>query len=293
MKIARNIARYMFAPMLALIGLIHASYGQNISLGPNASIDDETGGDQRGEYSAVVERRDIGIKEVIADEYKRRYQDWKSEFLSTEIGRKQWEFYSRHPRFVLTITVSQDVLNGARTNQYRWSESGELISATITLGSQIDKGFPDPVYYPVLNALKPKGSMQPVMGKVVAAAKIAHEFGHLNRAVSADGALYRLQYCLIPVYNSILQNNGFNTKDPRVIEVARKIGGTPVEINEDGEYWGEANAMLYLHERITKESYRRWFVARIKENVEQYANTCRERFLSLLNRNEIISCRNR
>jgi len=44
---------------------------------------------------------------VIEDKYKKRYQEWKDEFLSTEIGRAQWEVYSRHPHFALTITVAR------------------------------------------------------------------------------------------------------------------------------------------------------------------------------------------
>jgi hypothetical protein len=285
MNSAENIARYIFALIVVLVGLIFAASGQNISDDLNASTGNDSGRNRSGEYSTAVGLRLSGIKEVVADEYKNRYREWKSEFLSSESSRRQWEFYARHPHFVLTITMSEDIRNGARTNQYKWSESGQLISATITLGSQIDKGFPDPIYYPVINALQTKcPSSQPVTGKVLAAAKIAHEFGHLNRAASTDGTLYQLQYLLIPIYNTILQKNGFNTQDPRLIGLAGRMGGTPVEIYEDGEYWGEANAMLYLRERITEERLQRSLVARIKENVGRYTNTCRERFLQLLNR---------
>ena len=277
-----------------LAGFFSVASGQTISADLNGWDRNDIGRNRIGEYSTGVGMRGTGIKEVVPDEYRNRYRAWKSEFLSTESGRRQWDFYARHPHFGLTITVSEYVRNGARTHQYKWSESGELISATITLGSQIDKGFPDPIYYPVINALQTKlSSSQPVAGKVLAAAKIAHEFGHLNRAAGADGTLYQLQYLLIPIYNSILQKNGFNTQDPRLIGLAGRMGGTPVEIYEDGEYWGEANAMLYLRERITTESLRRPLIARIKENAELYADTCRERFLSLLNRDEVVARRDR
>jgi len=292
MKSARNIARYIFAPILVVAGLILVAYAQNLSSNPNASIGDVTRINRRGESSTVIELPGSGINEVIADEFVSRYLEWKREFLSAEIGRRQWEFYARHPSFLLTITVSEDMGGGARTNQYQWNETDEMISATITLGSQIDKGFPEPAYYPVINALKPTLSSPKIGGRILAAAKIAHEFGHLNRAVNATGALYRLQSRLTPVYNTIFQNNGFDTEDPRLIEVAREMGGTPVEIQADGEYWGEVNAMQYLGERISKESHRRWFVSRFKENIKRYA-TCRERFQSLINRNDFISSRGR
>jgi len=291
MKSARN-ALYIFAPILVVVLPIHVAYAHNFFSNWNAPLGDVTGINRDGESSAVIERPGGGIKEVIADEFISRYLEWKREFLSTEIGRRQWEFYARHPSFLVTITVSEDVGGGARTNQYQWDESDEMTSATITLGSQIDKGFPEPAYYPVINALKPTASSPRIGGRILAAAKIAHEFGHLNRAVSASGALYRLQSRLTPVYNSIFQNNGFDTEDPRLIEVAREMGGTPVEIQADGEYWGEVNAMQYLGERISKESHRRWFVSRFKENIKRYA-TCRERFQSLINRNDFISSRSR
>lgn len=284
MNSAKNIARYIFAPIVVLAGFFSVASGQTISADLNGWDRNDIGRNRIGEYSTGVGMRGTGIKEVVADEYTNRYREWKSEFLSSERGRRQWDFYASHRHFVLTITMSEDIRNGARTNQYKWSESGELISATITLGSQIDKGFPDPIYYPVINALQTKSSsLQPLTGKVLAAAKIAHEFGHLNRAASTNGTLYQLQYRLIPIYNSILQKNGFNIHDPRLKVLAGQMGGTPVEIYEDGEYWGEANAMLYLHERITEERLQRSLVARIKQNVGQYANTCRERFLHLLN----------
>jgi len=278
----RTISRDIFAALVVFVCLPYVTSAQDISADLNASTRNDIGRNRNEEYSTVGPHRS-GIKEVVADEYRNRYGEWKGEFLSSESGRRQWDFYARHPRFSLTITILEDVRNGARTNKYKWNESGQLISATITLGSHIDKGFPDPIYYPVINGLQTKlSSSQPVTGKVLAAAKIAHEFGHLNHAASTDGTLYQLQYLLIPIYNTILQKNGFKGGDPRLTVLARRMGGTPVEIYEDGEYWGEANAMLFLRERINEERLQRSVVARIKQNVTRYANTCRERFLQLL-----------
>ena len=40
------------------------------------------------------------------------------------------------------------------------------------------------------------------------------------------------------------------------MELASQMGGTPVTIWEDREYWGETNAMLYLRDRITENGMR-------------------------------------
>ena len=46
-----------------------------------------------------------GIKEEISDKYKKRYEEWKSEYFSTEAGRNQWEIYEHKKRFLLTIRI--------------------------------------------------------------------------------------------------------------------------------------------------------------------------------------------
>lgn len=218
-----------------------------------------------------------GIKEDISDKYKARYQEWKNEFLSTEIGRKQWKTYEHNERFTLIITVSNQGRKGAGTSEYKWNEAGELIAATITLGSRIDEGFPDPIYYPVMSAL---AHTEPSVfnSNMLAAAKIAHEFGHVKQAAIMDAALYRLQNELIPVYNKILLSNGRNTRDSKLLDLTKQMGGTPVQIWEDREYWGEANAMLYLRDRITKSSEQRALFTRIIRTVELYAINYIERF---------------
>jgi hypothetical protein len=221
------------------------------------------------------------ITEVIPDKYQERYQSWKTEFLSTDTGRRQWETYAQNPRFALTITVSRENAQGARTGKYKWNDSGGLIAATITLGCRIDDGFPNPIYYPVMNSLSPGQTSSVVSGNVLAATKIAHEFGHVNRMLIADGALIQLQTRLIPSYNKILLSNGRNTRDPRLVELARQMGGTPVEIWEDHEYWGEANAMLYLCDKLTKESLRCTVLSRIKRTVQMYAENYAERFVQI------------
>ena len=219
-----------------------------------------------------------GIKEVIPDKYKERYLEWKNEFLSTEVGRREWELYERNGRFTLTITISSDDRHGAGTSRYKWDDAGELVAATVTLGSRINEGYPNPIYYPVMNALLPLTESYVISDNVLAAAKIAHEFGHVKQAASVDAGLYRLQNQLMPVYNQILLSNGRNVRDPRLLELARRMGGTPVEIWESREYWGEVNAMLFLRERITDENGQKALRERVRRTVELYAKDYAERF---------------
>jgi hypothetical protein len=235
----------------------------------------------RAEYNAVANSESKGIRELIDNRYRTRYKEWKDEFLSTEIGRAQWELYSRHASFVLTITIVPGNEHGAGTSKYKWNDAGELVAATITLGSRIDEGFPSSVYYPVMNALEPYQSSKVLSGNVLAATKIAHEFGHVMKIATTDKALYALQVRLAPIYNKIFLSNGYNVNDPRLVELARQMGGNPVEIWEDREYWGEANAMLFLRDRVAKERFHCKLFNRIKRTVEEYAKPYEDRFTEI------------
>jgi len=222
-----------------------------------------------------------GIREVIDKKYQKRYQEWKDEFLSTDIGRAQWEMYAHHPRLVLTISISGKNPNGAGSGKYKWNEAGELVAAAITLGSRVDEGFPSSVYYPVMNALEPFESRKLIGGSVLAAAKIAHEFGHVMKISGTPQELYSMQVQLVPVYNKIFLSNGHNVQDPRLVELAQKMGGNPVELWEDREYWGEANAMLFLRDRVAKEKFHCRLFGKIKQAVEEYAKNYEERFAEI------------
>ena len=219
-----------------------------------------------------------GVSEVVPGKYRERYRGWKKEFLSTEMGRREWEKYESDGRFALTITVSNDDPQGAGTGGYKWDESGRLVAATITLGSRINEGYPNPIYYPVMSSLVPLTGSYGSGGSVLAAAKIAHEFGHIKQAMSLDGGLYRLQNQLMPAYNEILLRNGRNVHDPRLVELARRMGGTPVAVWENREYWGEVSAMRFLRERITDEDEQRALCMRVRRTVELYAKDYAERF---------------
>jgi len=222
-----------------------------------------------------------GIHEDIAPKFTKRYQEWKEEFLSTDIGKAQWDMYSHHPYLQLTITVGGKNAEGAGTGKYKWNDKGELIAATIVLGERIHEGYPSAVYYPVMNALEPFESRNLIAGTTLAATKIAHEFGHVMKISSTPQDLYHLQVQLVPIYNKIFLSNGYNVNDPRLVDLAKKMGGNPVEIWEDREYWGEANAMLFLKDRVEKEKYHCRLFAKIKRAVEEYAKDYEARFAEI------------
>jgi YD repeat-containing protein len=226
-----------------------------------------------------------GIREDVPVKYRSRYEQWKEEFLSTEAGRNQWSSYQNNPNFSLHITVARDNAEGATTGKYKWNDAGQLVSATITLGVRIDEGYPNPIYFPVMNSLVPEESAIRIGGNTLAATKIAHEFGHVNRTLKTDAAIYQLQTQLIPQYNTIFLSNGRNPKDPRLTELAMRIGGTPVQIWEDREYWGEANAMMYLRDRVTDEGMRCSLFSKIRHSVDLYAKDYEPRFLEIVRAN--------
>jgi len=223
-----------------------------------------------------------GIKEEIPVKYYSRYQQWKAEFLSTEAGRNQWAYYHENPNFSLTIVVTRENAEGATTGKYKWNEAGQLSAATITLGVRLDEGYPNPIYFPVMNSLVPTDSFSRISGSTLAATKLAHEFGHVNRTTKVNAEIYQLQTQLIPQYNKIFLSNGRNANDPRLLELTQKIGGTPVQIWEDREYWGEANAMVYLRDRFTEEGLRCTLFSKIRHSVDLYAKDYESRFLEIV-----------
>ena len=237
-----------------------------------------------GPESAEAPSRDdqvSGIKEDIPARYAARYQQWKAEFLSTGAGREQWARYQKNPHFLLTIAIARENAEGATTGKYKWNDAGELTAATITLGTHLDAGYPNPIYFPVMNSLGPTETSYRIAGDTLAATKLAHEFGHVNRTARVEAALYERQTEVMPQYNKIFLANGRNPNDPKLLELARQIGGTPVEIWEDREYWGEANAMLYLRDRFAEGSLRCSLFSKIRHSVDLYAKSYEGRFLEV------------
>lgn len=233
---------------------------------------------------------DGGIRENIPDKFKERFAKWKEEMLSTEFGRQQWDSYANNKGFILTLTMSGKRGQGAGTDEYLWDESGNFVGATITLGAKLDKGYPDPIYYPVMNSLSPNEKFYSISGTLLAATKIIHEIGHVNQTAKSNRETLQLQNKLMPQYISIFLKNGRNTRDKELVELAEKMGGTPVEIWENREYWSEVNAMSYLKERISKENYYCYVFTRIKNNIETYAKDYEERFDEITELTD-VSCR--
>ena len=66
--------------------------------------------------------------------------------------------------------------------------------------------------------------------------------------------------------------------DEKLIELVGQMGGTPVKIWENREYWGETNAMNYLVERINKENFYCTVLKHLRENIDLYAKDYEERF---------------
>jgi hypothetical protein len=274
----------LFTLVLLTLAPVSQTASQPEMLNSNELVYPELVADYHGfvaPEASVPDDHGAGIKEDIPSKYAERYAQWKKEFLSTEAGRDQWADYENNSHFTLTITVSRENAEGATTGNYKWNSAGQLIAATITLGMRLDAGYPNPIYFPVMNSLVPTESAARIDGSTLAATKLAHEFGHVNRTAKADASLYQLQSQLIPQYNKIFLSNGRNANDPRLVDMTRQLGGTPVEIWEDREYWGEANAMLYLRDRFADDNLRCLLFNRIKHSVDLYAKSYERRFFEV------------
>ena len=190
----------------------------------------------------------------------------------------------------MKIIVSKHENQGAGTGEYLWNEEGKLVGATIILGSKLDKGFPNPVYFPVMNSISTFSLPGEISNETLAATKFMHEFGHVNITKRTGRMIFQLQNKLIPDYNKILLSNGYNTNDPRLLEMADKMGGTPVEIWENREYWGEANAMSYLLEKVKTTDYFCPVIKKINYNVITFADPYKERFFQIASSKSDLSC---
>jgi len=224
---------------------------------------------------------DGGIREDVSAKYRERFDKWKAELLSTDFGREEWNKYADNKQFILTISIRGDREKGAGTDKLLWDDSGNLVGATITLGADIEKGYPSPIYYPVLNSLSTETTSYSINGKILAATKLSHEIGHVNQAAVENTNKLQLQNRLMPVYTSIFLKNGLDTKDKKLVDLATQMGGTPTEIWESREYWSEVNAMRYLKERISKEDFYCYVFNRIKLNLDTYAKDYEPRFVDL------------
>jgi hypothetical protein len=210
------------------------------------------------------------VIEIVPPKYRDRYARWKAEYLSTEAGRTQWQAYVRQTDFKLFIVVSKELGRSADAGDYVWDASGRLVAATIRLGPKINSGYPTTSNYPVMCSLAPTNLPPGAKGEILAAAKIAHEFGHVNYTATQDAALYRLQNELIPEYNRIFKLTHFNFEDARLLELARLMQGTPPEISQAREYQAEANVASYLEERFSGKGEFKTMPQPIREAIDSY-----------------------
>jgi hypothetical protein len=212
-----------------------------------------------------------GINELVPSKYKKRYLRWKAEYLSTKAGRDQWERYSRRGDFLLVITVSPELRRGAQVGDYQWDSSGRLVAAVIFLGKDMDKGYPTNVTnYPVTCSLGLSDHPGGVEREVLAAAKLAHEFGHVSDTATKDASTYATQNRLILEYGEIFKANGFDPTDPRLIDIERRLGGTPADIIRGREYVAESYVAAYLQEKFSKGGDMNSMPPPIRQAIESY-----------------------
>lgn len=222
-----------------------------------------------------------GIREDIPEKYRVKYELWKAELLSTEFGRRQWHRFADNKNFVLKIEVSGKREKGAGTGDLEFNDEGELVGATVTLGGAIDRGYPNSYYYPVLESLAATEFVEPQNGRLLAVTKFSHELGHVDQILRESGDLLRLQDKLMPQYSNIFLENGRDTADKKLVEMANRMGGTPTEIWEHREYKSETIALQFLAERIAGESYLCDVVRRVQRNVDSNARQYRDLFVGL------------
>jgi len=207
------------------------------------------------------------LQEQIPKEYRGRYDRWKATFLSSDVGRQLWLRYACNPSFRLTIIASASLSGGGevKLDDYRWAE-GRLTAATIILGHRLDRGYAEPVYYPVLSSLYylRVGWEAERPDNILAAAKLAHEFGHVDQAAKADPSRFRLQNELSKVYDSHVKSNGYNAGDPSLAELAARMGGEPTVLRGQREYWAETYALRFLLTKL-RPGKRRTLLKSIRE----------------------------
>ncbi len=229
----------------------------------------------------VATPTDGGIREEIPGKYRAKYEIWKAELLSTEFGRSQWQRFVDNKAFILKIEVSGKREKGAGTGELEFNNEGELVGSTVTLGGDIDRGYPNSYYYPVLESLAATEFIEPQNGRLLAVTKFSHELGHVDQILRESGDLLRLQDKLMPQYSNIFLKNGRDTADKKLVEMANRMGGTPTEIWELREYKSETIALQFLSQKIAGEAYLCDVIRRVQRNVESNARQYRDLFVGL------------
>jgi hypothetical protein len=110
---------------------------------------------------------------------------------------------------------------------------------------------------------------------MLAAGKIAHEFGHVNRAIADDKFQRQNQLILA---NTRISLGRHDIRDARLTELGQQPGARAVEIWADRECSAEANALVYLREKAAKGLVPQSLITRIAKNTELNANHCARYF---------------
>jgi hypothetical protein len=198
----------------------------------------------------------VRLTELIPKPYFERYTRWKGFLLSTETGRRLWKKFADNPAFSLTVIVSESMKDGAKVDYHRWNE-GKLVGVTIILGHHLNRGYPNPYHYPVLGSLEfVLEDDHPENDDILAAAKFAHELGHIEHAAS-DPTKYKLQNELAAVFFKRFSSNGLNPADPFLKELADRMGGVPTKISDERENRAEVAALDYLMEELGNKKLRK------------------------------------
>lgn len=233
-----------------------ALFAALLFVSPTASARPQVKDSSAREPAALNNHVGVGnLDEQIPSEYRERYERWKAAFLSVDAGRRLWLKYAARFDFRLTVIVSKSMGHGARVrvDDYRW-DGRKLVAATIVLGDQLNHGYPEQEDYPVLGSLARMGrGWDDSCDYALAAAKIAHEFGHVEQAANSDAAGYQLQNELSRAYAARYLSNGHNYDDPILSDLERRMGGTPMEINIEREYRAESCALRYLLDRLSPD----------------------------------------
>jgi RHS repeat-associated protein len=181
----------------------------------------------------------------------KEYQTWKDAFRNTDEGKRLWSKYDDDKNFTLKIEWDKG-RNGAVADDYKFAD-GKLVGATITLGSELDKGSPNRPsdQYPVQNAL----AQAEVGGTMLAVAAMAHEFGHVEDASQRPAFFQSLQE-----YNDLSEklSKELGSKfasDPRYIEKEKsvlKAGGysNTAEMGVDNERRAEKAIIPVIQQRL-------------------------------------------
>jgi hypothetical protein len=74
---------------------------------------------------------------------------------------------------------------------------------------------------------------------------------------------------------------------PDLAELKEELGGTPLKIWENREYWGETNALQFLLDRIENEKFFCPVVNKIQANIKTFALTYEDRFLQVFKSSKI------